>query len=483
MDESEPAYKGALMKTAASVKTILLIFGLIVAVGGGYLLGISRHDHTPQVPGQGQESAAVQYTCSMHPFIIRDAPGACPICGMALTPVKKEYGDDVSASSGQEKGASGVIRIDPVTLQNMGVRTEPAAIRRLQRTIRTVGLVTYEEDQQFSVNSKIDGWVERLYVNQQGQEVKKGQPLLEIYSPELVAAQQEYLLAAGNRRRLATSPYPEIASGAARLLTAARTRLRYWDISADQVRTLERTGHVQKTMTLYSAHDGVVTSKKVLQGMRIMAGAELLQIADLSRVWINADIYEYEIPWVKVGQAVQVELPYAGGKVLDGVITYIYPYMENATRTVKARIEVANPGFALKPEMYANVSITAAVVDDALTIPVTAVLNSGKGQTVFVALGKGKFAPRRVTSGVKDDSGHVQVLSGLEKGDEVVVSAQFMLDSESRLREALDKMIGPKVQEAVTARPEHTPEGKKKDSGGTPAEKNGVNHDLDDLFK
>ncbi len=471
------------MKVSTSVKGIVLVLGLALAAGGGYLLGTSRHYHAMQVSEKGQESATVQYTCSMHPFIIRDAPGACPICGMALTPVRTEKNDDTSATGGQEAGASEVIRIDPVTLQNMGVRTEQAVNRTLQRTIRTVGLITSTDDQQFSINTKIDGWVERLYVNQLGQEVKKGQPLLEIYSPELVAAQQEYLLAAANRRRLAASPYPEIASGAARLLEAAGTRLRYWDISADQIRTMERTGRVQKTMTLYSAHDGVVTSKKVLEGMRIMAGAELLQITDLSRVWINADIYEYEIPWVKVGQAVQVELPYARGKVLDGSITYIYPYMENATRTVKARIEVANPGFALKPEMYANVSIVAEVVDDALTIPVTAVLNSGKGQTVFVSLGKGKFAPRIVTSGVKDDSGHVQILSGLDIGDEVVVSAQFMLDSESRLREALDKMIGPKVQEAVTGRPEQRPEGKKQDSNGTPAEKNGANQDLDDLFQ
>ncbi len=456
------------MKTTTSSKAMALVISLALALGGGYLLGTRHqdHEHEALAPEKGQTAAKVQYTCSMHPFIIRDAPGACPICGMALTPIKTEKGDAAS-----EPGA---IRIDSATIQNMGVRTEKAAKRKLQRTIRTVGLITAAEGRQFSVNAKIEGWVERLMVNQQGQQVKKGQPLMEIYSPELVAAQQEYLLAAKNRQQLAASPYPEIAGGADRLLEASRTRLRYWDISPDQIQAMERSGQVRKTLTLYSEHTGVVTSKKVLEGMRIMAGEELLQIADFSKVWINAEIYEYELPWVKLGQAVQVELPFAGVQVIDGSITYLYPYLENETRTVKARIELANPGFTLKPAMYANVSIAAETVDDVLAIPVTAVLNSGKGQTVFVALGDGKFEPRAVKSGVRDDTGQIQILSGLSEGEEVVVSAQFMLDSESRLREALDKMTGQKKDEAAlspteTGRP---PSGKKADAKA-----------LDDLFK
>jgi len=460
------------MKTTATMKGIMLVIGLALALGGGYLLGTSRHDHQTPVPEKGGEAAKVQYTCSMHPFIIRDAPGSCPICGMALTPVKAEkgagksgaevsqwrspmdptyvreapgkdpMGHDLVPVEGNGAG-TGVISIDPVTIQSMGVRTEKAVMRKLQRTLRTVGLITPVDGRQFSVNAKIEGWVERLHVNQLGQRVEKGQALMEIYSPELVAAQQEYLLAAANRRRLMASPSPEIAAGADRLLNAARTRLRYWDISADQIGTMEKSGQVRKTLTLYSEHTGVVTSKKVLEGMRIMAGEELLQITDLSQVWVNADIYEYELPWIKPGQAARVELPFADGKVIDGVIGYLYPYLENETRTVKARIEVANPEFLLKPAMYANVSIAAEMVDRALAIPVTAVLNSGKAQTVFVALGEGKFEPRAVKTGVRDDGGHVQILSGLTEGEAVVVSAQFMLDSESRLQEALNKMTSP----------------------------------------
>jgi len=476
------------MQTTKSVKALILGIGLALALGGGYLLGISRHQHGTSTQEAGQEAAKVQYTCSMHPFIIRDAPGACPICSMALTPVKKQPGDAAGTGAQQwrspmdptyvrdapgkdpmghdlvpvqnEGEVAGVIRIDPVTLQSMGVRTEPVVKRKLQRTIRTVGVVAAAENRQFSVNAKIEGWVERLYVNQQGQPLHKGQPLMEVYSPELVAAQQEYLLAAENRRRLAASSYPEIAAGAERLLEAARTRLRNWDISTEQVRALERSGQVRKTLTLSSEHTGIVTNKKVLEGARIMPGEELLQIADLSRVWILADIHEYEIPWVRVGQTARVELPFAAGTVIDGTITYLSPFLDNETRTVKARIEVANPGLQLKPAMYANVSIATGAAEESLAIPQNAILNSGNGQTVFVALGEGRFAPRPVKSGGRDDDGAVQILSGLAEGETVVVSAQFMLDSESRLREALDKMLGPKA-ESVPPLPTADPAGKK----------------------
>ncbi|WP_310599214.1 efflux RND transporter periplasmic adaptor subunit [Desulfobulbus sp.] len=460
------------MKATSAAKTVAAFACLALALGGGYLLGLNHHDHGTASPTADQ-AAKVQYTCSMHPFIIRDAPGACPICGMALTPVK------AGAANGQE-AAPGSIEIDPVTLQNMGLRTEPVTRRALQRTIHTVGLVTAADDRQFAVTAKIEGWVERLYVNQLGQPVRKGQPLLDIYSPELVAAQQEYLLAVANRQRLATSPYPEIAANAERLVEAARTKMRYWDISPEQLRILEQTGRVRKTLSLASEYGGVVVKKSVLAGARIMAGEELLQIADLSTVWVLADIYEYELPWVKTGQPVRVTLPYegnsggksdgkTGGETVAGTIAYLYPTLESETRTVKARIEVVNPDLSLKPAMYAQVAIAAAAAAETLTIPASAVLNSGREQTVFVALGQGRFAPRQVTCGLRDDQGFIQILSGLDQGEAVVVSAQFMLDSESRLREALDKMLGPKpVQDEARGRQAPT---------AVPSK------DLDELFK
>lgn len=430
------------MKNTGIFSKFLLLVALLAAMGGGYYLGGRQHpghdDHAAE-----ETVAKIQYTCGMHPFIIQDEPGLCPICNMQLTPLKGGSQEQGGVLAG---GATGTVSIDPVTSQNMGVRTEPVRRAALARTIRTVGLVAFDEPRQYSVNSKSDGWVERLHVNQEGQPVKKGQPLLEIYSPELVAAQHEYLLALRGYQRLADSTLPQVAENARRLLDASRTRLRYWDISDKQITALEQSGEARKTLTLYSPQGGVVTMKKVLEGMRIMAGEELLQIADLSRVWVNADIYEYELPWVKVGQTARVELPFASEQALSGKITYIYPFVQNETRTVKARIEFPNPGLALKPEMYANVLIDTAAVADALAVPENAVLKSGKGQTVFVALGEGKFEPRAVVTGVTNDAGLVQILSGLKDGEQVVTSAQFMLDSESKLREAIEKMLAPKTE-------------------------------------
>ena len=425
----------------------LLIMGLIGgALAGGYFFGARQHlghDHAGEA---GTEKAGQKWTCGMHPFIIRDEPGLCPICQMELTPVK------AGTSEGNEMAANpeASIAIDPVTTQNMGVRSEVVAVRSLSRTLRTVGLITYEEGRKYSVNSKIEGWIEKLHVNREGQEVKPGQPLLAIYSPELVAAQEEYLLALANGRRLAASPVPDVAESAKRLLAAARTRLQYWDISEAQIAALEASGQASKTLTLFSRHGGVVTMKKALEGMRVMAGEELLQIADVSRLWVNAEIFEYELPWMALGLEAEIELPYATGKIHRGKITHIYPYLNNETRTATARIEVDNPGLALKPEMYATVSIRAQAIDTRAS-PLDAVLNSGTVQTVFVVREGGKFAPRPVTLGVKGDDGYVEVREGLAEGERVVVSAQFLLDSESSLREALRKMSGAVPSEAPAA--------------------------------
>lgn len=460
-------------------KRILLILGLMAAMAAGYLADTVFHlGHGHKDNGDTTQSEEkVQYTCSMHPFIIRDEPGQCPICGMDLTPmrpgtaqiagpterrvkhwlspmdplyIRDEPGQDYMGHDlvpvYEDDVAPGQIRIDPVTVQNMGLRTAPVEQRDLKRTIRTVGLVEYEEPRQFAVNSKIDGWVERLYINETGQEVKKGQPLLDIYSPELVAAQQEYLLALRNRDRLATSSFPEIAAGGDRLLEASLTRLKYWDISDRQIAELTKTGQVQKSLTLYSPYSGVVTQKSVSEGMRIMSGTDLLQISDLSRVWVLADIFEFELPWVRPGLTATVELPFAAGPGREGRIVYLYPSVVGETRTTKARIEFANPGQELRPGMYVNVLIEAEPVKEVLAVPVNAVLRSGKRQTVFVALGEGRFEPRTVTTGVSDDQGFIQVLEGLRLGEQVVTSAQFMLDSESKLQEAIQKMLAPAPQ-------------------------------------
>ena len=274
--------------------------------------------------------------------------------------------------------------------------------------------------------------------------VKKGQPLLEIYSPELVSSQQEFLLALQNKTALTQSPFPEIGAGASRLLDAARTRLKLWDVSDRQIKELEKTGQVKKTLILYAPYAGIVTSKRVNEGSYVKAGQELFQLSDISTVWVNAEIFEYELPWVKTGQQAVVELPYTDGDPLTGEVTFVYPYVDPKTRSVKARIEFANPAFELKPNMYVNVILQTESIQDALTIPVEAVLDSGDKKTVFVALGNGKFEPRQIKSGIQNGTGLIEVTQGLFEGESVVTSAQFMLDSESQLREAIRKMLEPK---------------------------------------
>jgi membrane fusion protein, copper/silver efflux system len=389
-----------------------------------------------------------QYTCGMHPFIIQDEPGTCPICAMDLTPVRSE-------TSGGGSSDASTITIDPVTRQNMGVRTTPVSRRNLHRIIRTVGVVGYEEPRQYSVNSKINGWIENLHVNETGAFVKIGQPLLDIYSPELVAAQEDFLLALRNKTALQNSLIPEIAAGADRLLESSRKKLRYWDINDEQIEKLSKTGAALKTLSLHAQYNGIITSKKVYPGMYAKAGMELFQISDISSVWVYADIYEYELPWVKVGQTARIQLPYNRAPI-TGTISTIYPYVEPKTRTVKVRIDLKNPDLELKPDMYVNVRLATEAVHDILTIPVEAVLNSGEEQTVFVDLGEGKFAPRKIILGIQGEEGFVEVKQGLEIDEKIVISAQFMLDSESTLREAIQKMLEPKDLEQLQGEEEHS---------------------------
>jgi len=481
----------------------------VLAVAPLPLLQFGQHEHSHWLESA---QAAQKYTCGMHPMIIVDEPGDCPICGMELVPLKEEGGSSPTPASGERKikywvapmdptyirnepgkspmgmdlvpvyedeatGGS-IITIDPVTAQNMGVRTGTVERRTLKRRIKTVGIVDYVEPKQFTVNTKINGWVEKLYVAETGQQVIKGQKLLDIYSPELVTAQEEYLLALANYNGVKQSPFPEVVDGARRLLEASRNRLIFWDISDRQIEKLEQDGKASRTLTIHAPYKGIVTSKNVEEGMFIKGGMALLKIADISRVWVNADIYEYELPWVSVGQDADIVLPFAGGKTVKGKISYIYPYVEPKTRTVKARIELENKNLELKPEMYVNVRVFSNPVSNAIAVPAEAVLHSGEKQTVFVALGQGKFEPRQVKTGVQDEDGFIEVVQGLFEGDKVVISAQFMLDSESKLREAIAKMLEPKKTGSTNA--ENTDTGLDDLFGD---EKKSKKENLDELFK
>jgi len=336
--------------------------------------------------------------------------------------------------------ATNVMTISPERLQAVGVKFELARRRPLDRTIRTVGLVEIDERRLAHVNIKLEGWIDELFVNSTGERVQKGQKLFTLYSPELVATQTEYLLALKSRRTLGGSAFPEVAEGAASLVEVTRRRLALWDITEDHIEDLERTGKVLRTLPIHAPQSGTVIKKVALAGMHVNPGAELYTIADLSHVWIIADIYEYELPFVKVGQTATVTLSYDPGTTLLGRIAFLYPTLDPQTRTAKVRFELANPGERLKPGMYTNVELKIPL-GTRLVVPTDAILDSGERQLIFIHLGDGQLAWRTVKLGVRAGD-WVEVLEGLKAHEHVVTSANFLLDSESQLKAAVSGMKG-----------------------------------------
>ncbi|MBS4033462.1 MAG: efflux RND transporter periplasmic adaptor subunit [Ignavibacterium sp.] len=376
------------------------------------------------------EKKIAYYQDPMHPWFTSDKPGTAPDCGMDLVPVYEGESD--------AKG----IKIDPVTVQNIGVKTAIAETRRLSKTIRTTGKVEYDETKVYSVNTKIMGWVEKLFVDYTGKYVSKGQPLMEIYSPELVSTQEEYLQAIRYSNKMSGSTSAEAQKGANDLVQSAKRRLLYWDISEKEIEELEERGSPTKTMTIYSPVNGIVIDKMVLKGQNVMAGMELYKIADLSTIWVQADVYQYELAWVKLGQPVDLELSYLPGKNYKGYITYIYPYLGMETKTIKVRIEVKNTtSIEFKQGMFATVKIKSPIVVNTVSVPEQAVIRSGERSIVVIALGGGYFDPREVKLGVSAD-GYIQILEGIKEGEKIVVSSQFLIDSESNLKAAIDQMRG-----------------------------------------
>jgi RND family efflux transporter MFP subunit len=379
--------------------------------------------------GSGEKKIAY-YKDPMHPWYTSDKPGKAPDCGMDLVPVYE----------GESNGKG--IKIDPVVVQNIGVKEEDVVKRKLSKTIRTVGKVDYDERKVYSVNSKIMGWVEKLNVDYTGKLIHKGEPLLELYSPELVSTQEEYLQALSYQKKLAQSSLDEARKGSNDLIQSAKRRLQNWDIPDSEIKALEERGTPNKTMTIYSPVDGVVIEKMVQKGQNIMGGMELYKIADLSTVWVLADVYQYELPWVKIGSPVDIELSYLPGKSFKGSITYIFPYLSMETKTAKVRVEVKNTqSFDLKPEMFATVKISSPVSVYDVAVPDDAIIRSGERTIAVMALGGGYFDPRDVTLGVSAD-GYDQILAGIKEGEKIVVSSQFLIDSESNLKAAINQMAG-----------------------------------------
>lgn len=334
--------------------------------------------------------------------------------------------------------APGTVQISPERQQLIGVRFGTVEKRALQKDIRTVGRIDFDEKRIGIVSPKISGWIEALYVDFTGRFVRKGEPLLAIYSPELVATQEEYLLALTAKQEWSQSPFAEVAQGGRLLAESARRRLKLWDISDAQIQALEEGREPSKTLTLYSPFTGYVLEKMVNPGQFVEAGMALFKIADLSVVWMIADIYEYELPAIRVGQQAAIRMAYYPGETFTGRAIYIYPYLDPQTRTARVRYEFANPHGRLKPEMFTNVEITVRL-GERLAVPEGAVIETGVRQVVIVDRGSGYFEPREVRLGAKAGE-FFEVLDGLKAGERVVTSANFLIDSESKLKEAVGGM-------------------------------------------
>lgn len=394
--------------------------------------------------------AAAYWKAPMDPTYVRDVPGKSPM-GMDMVPV----------CPGETSGEGSRIHVESALIQSSGVRTARVERRDLARKIRTVGRIDYDERRVTHVHMKIQGWIEKLYVDYEGQMVERGQPLLDVYSPELVSTQEELLLAQRYRKTTEKSSFADISEGGNALFRAARRRLELWDIPEAAIERLLTTGEVRKTLTLYAPARGVVTNLMAREGMEISPNMNLYTIADLSQVWLYADIYEYELPWIKVGQRGVVDLSYLPGKTFEAVVTYVYPFLDAKTRTARARLELANPDLELKPEMFANVTIETDVRLQVLTVPDEAIIRSGRRNVAIISLPGGYFEPRDVVLGIDSGDGWLEILEGLEEGELVVTSGQFLIDSESKLQDAVQKFLRSK-----TAMKESVGEGMSMDRSG-----------------
>ncbi len=400
-------------------KYIYILLLIMVAGGlGFYFFNRSNHNSNEgNIQNANNSSSEIEfYHCGMHPWIKSDKPGKCPICGMTLTPVYKK---DI-------KGENGLVYIDPVMVQDIGVKTEKVERRNLSHTIRASGVVDYDETRESDITIKFPGYIEKLYADYTGKSIQKGQPLFEIYSPDLVAAQQEYLQAI---------KYP----GSDALKQSAKQKLLLWDITESQINRLEHRGEISKTITIYSPFTGVIIEKNIVEGMAVQAGMTLIKLADLSNMWVYADVYANELGWVKPGAKVAMQLPYDAGKTLTGSVSYIYPFIQDQTRAARVRIAFSNPGDILKKDMYVSLTIMPTASVNALVIPAQAVIHSGKRDVVVLSLGEGKFKPVDVKLGTLDD-GYYEVGSGLMEGDVIVTSSQFLIDSESNLQSGTSDM-------------------------------------------
>lgn len=466
-------------KKSPSKVPLIAITAVVTLIAGGaiaYLLGYLRPPMRgmrpsgektavkgEKVSGEAGEKAGkkagkiLYWKSSMNPQEIYDKPGKDTM-GMELVPV---YAGEEAA------GPPGMVKIDPVTIQNIGVKTTVIRSTRLTHEIRTIGRVSYDEERVRQISPKIGGWVEKQYINFTGQVVKKGERLLEVYSPELVSTQEEYLVALKAKRDLLKSPFEEVASSGNSLAESAERRLRLWDVTEDQIKALRERGEVARTMTLHAPFSGIVVKKDVLEGGYVKPGQTLYGIADISAVWVYADVYEYEAPWLRLGQEAVMSLAYQPGITYRGKIAYLYPYLKDTTRTLQVRMAFPNTGgFPLKPDMWANVVLRSEIARQGVAVPIQAVIRTGTADIALVALEGGRFEPRNLRLGAQAGD-EFEVLDGLKEGERVVTSAQFLIDSESNLQAAIGKMTEA-TGKGGGKKPAPEPSGKKPSMPGMP---------------
>ncbi len=423
-------------RAGSSVRSLaLLALGLAVGVGGTLLV---------RRPGPAAAAPAAKkqmYQCPMHLQILQDHFGTCPICAMDLVPIEEIQG---GASSVDGLAA---ITIDPARQQLIGLRTAKVVLGPTGGEIRAVVRLAPDETRIRKINVKVEGFVEKLYADFVGKAVAKGQPLFSLYSPEFVSAQREYLLALRTQKALSGGALKQSGGD---LLDSARRRLQLWDVPAEALEQLEKTGEVQKTLTLRSPLSGIITAKTVVEGSRVSPGEAPLEITDLGHLWAQAEVTESELARVKVGGAAELRINGGDGRAFPGRVAFVDAVLDPKTRTAKVRIEVANPRGELKPEMFGD-AVLKTGTRKGLLVPLDAVLDSGTRKVVFVALGDGKFEPREVETGPATGD-LVEVRKGLEAGEEVVTGAAFLVDSESRLRAALAS-LGAKAESKHEAKP------------------------------
>jgi Cu(I)/Ag(I) efflux system membrane fusion protein len=407
-----------------------LCSNLIFALATTLLVACERQGVPSESLGEAMKDTALEhavkhtdprYVCPMHPQIIRDQAGSCPICGMDLVPM------DAQVGSAQDTD-NPMVEVSPAIVNSMGVRTAIVERGRLWRGINTVGYVGYDESRLSHVHLRTDGWIERLYVRSEGERVEQGNPLFELYSPTLINAQEEYLQA--------------LAVGNQSLIGASQERLIALGLTQKQVNALSKSRRVNQKVIIHALQDGVVAALNVREGMYVKPATEVLSLADLSSVWVLAEVFEQQSEWVKEGQAAQVRLSYLPGRQWEGRVEYIYPSLNPKTRTLKVRLRFDNVDEQLKPNMYADVTLYGGAKQDVLYVPREAVIRTSTDQRVILALGEGRFQARDVIAGLESGE-YVEIITGLDEGNEVVVSGQFLIDSEASLKASLMRMSAP----------------------------------------